>query len=59
MIDQVHMIGQAPMTDQRVGIDPTVEIGVVETKTEIKIQEIKEEIQVPGIPQTCFVIFLR
>ena len=53
------MIGQIPMTDQRVGIDPIVKIGVVETKTEIKIQEIKEKIQALGILQTYFVIFVR
>ena len=59
MIDQVHMIGQIPMIDQRVGIDPIVKIGVVEAKTEIKIQEIKEKIQALGILQTYFVIFVR
>ena len=55
--DQAHMIGQVPMIDQRVEIDPTVEIEVVEI--EIKIQEIKEEIQVLDILQICSVIFVR
>ena len=64
MIDQVHMIGPAPMIDQKVEIDPTVEtgvveIGIVEIEIEIKIQEIKGKIQVPGIPQTFSVIFVK
>ena len=64
MIGQVHMIGPAPMIDQKVEIDPTVEtevveIGKVEIKTEIKIPEINEKIQVLGIPQTCSVTFAK
>ena len=62
MLEQVHMIGPAPMIDQRVEIDPLVEIGKigkVEIKIEIKIQEIKGKIQILGIPQTCFVIFVK
>ena len=64
MIDQVHMIGPAPMIEQRVKIDPiaeteVVEIGKVEIKIEIKIIEIKRKIQVLGIPQTCSVTFAK
>ena len=64
MIDQVHMIGPAPMIDQRVEIDPTVETKVVEIgkvgiKIEIKIIEMKGKVQVLGIPQTCSVTFVK
>ena len=38
MIDQVHMISPAPMTDPRVEIDPTVETEVVEIEIEIKFK---------------------
>ena len=64
MIDQAHMIGPAPMIDQRVEIDPTVkreivEIGKVEIKIEIKTIEIKGKLQVLGIPQICSVTFVK
>ena len=64
MIDQVHMIGPAPMIDQRVELDPIVEIEVVEIgkleiKIEIKVIETKGKIQVLGIPQTCSVLFAK
>ena len=59
MIDQVHMTGPAPVIDQKVEIDPTVETGVVETEIEVKTQEIKGKIQLLGIPQTYSVIFVK
>ena len=60
MIDQVHMIGQRVERDQIVEIDIGIEvIEVVETKVEIKIQEIRGTIQVLDIPQVCIAIIVK
>ena len=57
--DPAHMIDQVHMTCQRAERDQTVEIEVVETKVEIKIQEKRGTIQVLDIPQVCFVIIAK
>ena len=69
MIDPVHMIDQVHMIDPRVERDQIVEIevgieviemiGVVGTKVEIRVQEIRETIQVQDIPQVCIVSIVR
>ena len=57
--DPDHMIDQVHMTGQRVEKDPIVEIEVVETKVEIKTQEIRGTIQALDIPQVCFAIIAK
>ena len=57
MIDQVHMTGQRVEKDPIVEIE--VEIEVVETKVEIKTQEIRGTIQALDIPQVCFAIIAK
>ena len=69
MIDPVHMIDQVHMIDPRVERDQIVEIevgieviemiGVVGTKVEIRVQEIRETIQVQDIPQVCIVTIVK
>ena len=66
MIDPAHMIDQVHMTDQRVEKGQTVEIEVriemievVGIKVEIRVQEIKETIQVQDIPQVCIVTIVK
>ena len=63
MTDQAHMIDQVQMTGQRVEkdliVEIEVEIEVVETKVEIKIQERRGTIQALDIPQVCFVIIAK
>ena len=64
--DPVHMIDQVHMADQRVEKGQIVEIEVgiemievVGIKVEIRVQEIKETIQVQGIPQVCIVTIVK
>ena len=66
MIDPAHMIDQVHMTDQRVEKGQIVEIEVgiemievVEIKVEIRVQGIKETIQVQDIPQVCIVTIVK
>ena len=66
MIDPAHMIDQVHMTDQRVekGQIAEIEVGiemieVVGIKVEIRVQEIKETIQVQDIPQVCIVTIVK
>ena len=68
MIDPAHMIDQVHMIDPRVERDQIVEIEVgieviemigVGTKIEIKVQETREIIQVPDIPQVCIVTIAK
>ena len=66
MTDPAHMIDQVPMTDQRVEKGQIVEIEVgiemievVGTKVEIRVQEIKETIQVQDILQVCIVTIVK
>ena len=66
MTDSAHMIDQVPMTDQRVEKGQIVEIEVgiemievVGTKVEIRVQEIKETIQVQDILQVCIVTIVK
>ena len=66
MTDPAHMIDQVHMTDQRVEKDQIVEIEVgiemievVGIKVEIRVQEIKETIQVQDILQVCIVTIVK
>ena len=66
MIDPAHMIDQVHMTDQRVEKGQIVEIEVgiemIEVagiKVEIRVQEIKETIQVQDILQVCIVTIVK
>ena len=66
MTDPAHMIDQVHMTDQRVEKGQIVEIevgiGMIEvvgTKVDIRVQEIKETIQVQDIPQVCIVTIVK
>ena len=66
MTDLAHMIDQVHMTDQRVekGQIVDIEVGiemieVVGIKVEIRVQEIKETIQVQDILQVCIVTIVK
>ena len=63
MIDQVHMIDQRVERDKIVEIEVGIEViemmGVVGTKVEIRVQETRETIQVPDIPQVCIVTIAK
>ena len=60
MIDQVHMTDQRVEKGQIVEIEVEIEmIEVVGIKVEIRVQEIKETIQVEDIPQVCIVTIVK
>ena len=66
MTDLAHRIDQVHMTDQRVEKGQIVEIEVgiemievVGIKVEIRVQEIKETIQVQDILQVCIVTIVK
>ena len=60
MIDQVHMTDQRVEKGKIVEIEVGIEmIEVVGIKVEIRVQEIKETIQVQDIPQVCIVTIVK
>ena len=57
MIDQRVERGQ--IVEIEVGIEVIEMIGVVGIKVEIRVQEIRETIQVQDIPQVCIVTIVK